>query len=149
MLTCTKRFEITLVLFIALGGLLTLVACTADAERIREANTAAASGSGNSDQLTGKISVFDLRDGDCFNAAEIPDSETVDFEQVELVPCSSDWVYRALNSFVVDRQGQYPGEDYFMAEGDRLCNRLAGVYLFPLPESWELGDRAVACLMEK
>ncbi len=59
------------------------------------------------------------------------------------------WVYRALNGFVVDRDGDYPGEDYFMVEGDRRCNHLAGVYLFPLPESWELGDRAVACLMEE
>ena len=147
----TKKRSIAMLILAASAVLLTLGACTTDADRISEANTVAARNNSTPapDTQTGKISVFDLRDGDCFNAAEIPGFETVDFEEVELVPCSSSWVYRALNSFVVDRDGDYPGEDYFMAEGDSRCNRLASVYLFPLPESWALGDRALACLMEK
>ena len=127
-----------------LAGLFVLVACTGDAERIREANAAA--GSSNAiDQSAGQISVFDLRDGDCFDAPEIAGSGLLNLEDVKLVGCSGKWSFLALNSFVVDRGGDYPGEDYFMEEGYRRCDRLADTYLFPLPESWELGDRTVMC----
>ena len=126
-----------------------LVACTADAERIREANEAAADSSSVIDQMTGKISVFDLRDGDCFDAPEIPGgSGLFDLEDVKLLGCSGDWSFVALNSFVVDRGGGYPGENYFMAEGNRRCDPLSNIYLFPMQDSWELGDRTVMCIGE-
>ena len=147
MLPFTKRLA-TKALFLALlGGLFGLVACAADAERIREAN-AAASSSNAIDQLAGQISVFDLRDGDCFDAPEIAGTGLFNLEDVKLVGCSGEWSFLALNSFVVDRGGDYPGEDYFMEEGYRRCDRLADTYLFPLPESWELGDRTVMCVGE-
>ena len=99
-------------------------------------------------QLSGNISVFDLRDGDCFNAAKVPGYEVVNFEEVELTPCTGDWVYRALNSFVITLNGKFPGEDYLMAQSDRRCQRLTDIYMFPTSESWVAGDRVVACLME-
>ncbi len=144
-----SKYSIAVLFLAVLAGLLTLVACTTDEDRIKEANTAAASGgqSGDSGQLTGKISIFDLRDGDCFNAPTVPGSETVNMEDVELVPCSGDWVYQALSSFVVALDGDYPGEDYFVAQVDSRCDRLSNTYIFPVAESWALGDRAVSCLM--
>ncbi len=147
MLTFRNRLATKTLMLALLAGLFVLVACTADAERIREANAAA--GSSNAiDQLAGQISVFDLRDGDCFDAPEIAGSGLFNLEDVKLVGCSGEWSFLALNSFVVARDGDYPGEDYFMEEGYRRCDRLADTYLFPLPESWEFGDRTVMCIGE-
>ena len=139
-------------LLIGLISLSAFAGCqgTSDKERIRDSNEAAREGQTfNPDELSGTISVFDLRDGDCFNAPTVPEFGIVDFEDVELVLCSGDWRYRVLNSFAVDREGSYPGDEYFTEEADFRCHRLYGVFLFPLAESWALGDRTVSCLQEQ
>jgi len=143
-----SKHTVALLFLAVLAGLLTLVACTTDEDRIKEANTAAASSgqSGDSGQLTGKISVFDLRDGDCFNAPKIPGGESVNMEDVELVSCSDDWIYRALSSFVVTLDGDYPGQDYFVAQAGSICDPSTGFYLFPMLETWAVGDRVIACI---
>ena len=144
-----KRFRVTLLLLVLVGGLLVLIGCTDNREKIRAANQAAASSSISSVEETGKISVFDLRDGDCFNAARIVGTEVEDLENVELVPCSGDWGYRVLSSFVVSLDGDYPGDDYFTNEADRRCGRLTTFFLSPHPDSWEFGDRSVMCLQDR
>jgi len=137
-----------IVLLAAIGGLAVAAACTTDAQRIREANEAAAVGSKTSEILTGKISVFDIRGGDCFDAPPVPGTTVVDLYDVELVSCSGDWAYKSLNSFVVDLDGDMPEESYWHRVTDTQCHRLANVFIVPHAESWALGDRTVVCLME-
>ena len=154
------------VLFLAvLAGLLTLVACSSDTDNVREGNTVAAGEgqSGDSSQLAEKISVFDLKKGDCFNAPTLADGESVssasapvntkiavDFpSQVELVQCSGDWAYEAIKSLVVTHAGNYPGQDFFVMQGRNICPISAELYLFPMFDAWEEGDRDVVCIHER
>lgn len=123
-------------------------ACTTDAQRIREANEAAAVGSKTSEILTGKISVFDIRDGDCFDAPYLPGTSAVDLYDVELVSCSADWAYRSLSSFMVDLDGDMPEESYWDRVTGTQCPPLTNVFIYPHAESWALGDRTVVCLIE-
>ena len=137
-----------IVLLAAIGGLAVVAACTTDAQRIREANEAAAVGSKTSGVLTGKISAFDIRDGHCFDAPPVPGTGAVDLYDVKLVSCSGNWGFRSLNSFVVDLDGDYPGVSYWARVTDTQCHRLTDIIIYPTPESWEHGDRTVSCLME-
>ena len=147
-ITKVKQWTVAIAILVGVVMVLSLFAGKTDAERIQEANAAAATGPGASEQFTGKISAFDLRDGDCFNAALVSESEKVDFGDVELVPCTGSWVYQAKNSFLVNRDGDFPGYDYFTSEGDRRCHLSSVVYLHPTLESWNLGDRVVSCLAQ-
>jgi len=128
-----------------------LMACgPSDKERIRDMNESAlVEQSFDPDALGGTISVFDIRDGDCFNAGLPSEYGATDtFEEVELVSCSGEWEYRVLDSFVVNRQGAYPGKDYFYDQAQLYCHRLWDFIFFPITESWELEDRTVQCLQE-
>lgn len=138
-----------IVLLVAIGGLAVAAARTTDAQRICEANEVAAVGSKTSEILTGKISVFNIRDGDCFDAPPAPGTNSADLYDVELVSCSGDWAYRSLNSFVVDLYGDIPGESYWDRVTDTQCHRQANVIIYPHATSWASGDRTVLCLMER
>ena len=70
-------------------------------------------------------------------------------ENVELVPCSGDWVYQALNSFVLTLDGDFPGVDYLYAQSELGCDRQSNIYFYPALESWALGDRVILCVMER
>jgi hypothetical protein len=150
-------------LLLAIAALLVLaaVACTKDdAERIRQANSAAATESAKAistpfdpEQLVGTISVFDLRDGDCFNLegpspAFLDTLEGEETTEVLFVPCSGDWEHRVVNSFVVDRDGDLPAIDYFDEIAFAECHRLYDWYLGPTAESWDVGDRTIACIQD-
>ena len=125
--------------FCTLVLMVVLTSCETDADRIREANEAASGqGAFDPDTLGGTISVFDLRDGDCFNGARVPLGETIDVYDVELVACTGGWDYRVLNTFNIDQDGPYPGEQYFDNQANVRCHRLFDFFIFPLDESWEL-----------
>ena len=144
---------------IALIVLLTLVACTSDAERIREANEVAqlaqtktpSNAESTSDTplstptpLSADISIFDIRDGDCL---EYSFSEG-ELERINIVPCTGIWASRALSSFVVETTGTYPGEESFFQPAPDKCDRRYSFLMFPTEESWAQGDRIVICLQE-
>ena len=84
-----------------------------------------------------------LNVGECFD--EAPETEHL---LVELVSCSGEWQYRALSSFTVDDFDRYPGEDLFSQRAYKECDRHYTFILFPLADSWALGDRRVTCLQE-
>ena len=99
--------------------------------------------------LSTEISAFDLRDGDCFNVTGNPGlAQGVEFEVVELVPCSGDWQLSVINSFIVEQNGEYPGEDHFQALAIVKCDRRYSLPLQPTEESWQFGDRTVNCVQE-
>ena len=143
--------------------LLTLTACTTDAQRIDDANEAARKSQQNTPsinesntasssvspsnriQRTGTISVFEVRDGDCFNSNELVETE---LSEVELVDCAEDWDERAINSFVVDLDSGFPGDFYFVQPTIEKCDRRSTYPLQPTKESWDVGDRTISCIQE-
>lgn len=138
------------------------LACETDAQRIREANKAAqqskrtptpeatSTPSPTPSAMAATMSVFDVRDGDCLSFLGALDfQDTVRLEEVELVECSGPWEARVLSSFVIDLESPYPGEDYFMSQWREQCDRRSTLPIYPLPESWALGDRTVNCLQER
>ena len=84
-----------------------------------------------------------LRAEECFNLA--PESRHV---SVELVDCTSEWQYRALNTFTVDDFDRYPGEALFGQRAYNECDRRATETQFPSADTWASGDRMVTCLQE-
>ena len=138
---------------IALGGIglitlmlfLTSVGCTSDAQNIRATNEAAAEPPAVNTPLSAEIGSTEIRDGDCI-ISKLP--EGIDIKSVVIVPCSADWQYRALNSFTVDDFDRYPGEDLLSRRAHIECDRHYTFILFPLADSWALGDRRVNCLQE-
>lgn len=102
--------------------------------------------------LVKTIPSYNLRIGDCFNSGGLDSlsaDETVDVETVVLVPCSMTWDFKVVSSFnVFGSFSSYPGDDYFFEEAQERCDQRYTVILFPLKESWDLGDRTVNCLEE-
>ena len=151
-LTILRPMQILLRIgILPLVSTLLLVACTpqSEEERIREFNEAILNGvTADSDKVGEKVHYSSLRNGHCFNGFSDPGLETVKIEKVDLVACSSSWQYRVIDSFLVGRSGIYPGEEYFDREAFNHCDRHGFLQVFPLRESWDLGDRAVLCLQE-
>ena len=140
---------------IALIVMLTFVACTSDAQRIREANEAArltqteTPSDSESTRLStptprsGDISIFDIRDGDCL-VTTLPD--VGEMGRIEIVPCTESWESRVLSSFVVESIATFPGNEFFSQPALNRCDRRYSFLMFPTKESWAAGDRTVICL---
>ena len=136
---------------------LLLMGCTSDAELIREANQAAALNNESTDapsidvQSTkipesANMSVFEIRDGDCLQMV-VPDSG-VELESTKIVGCNGPWDYKAINSFVVEDDANYPSDAFFYEQSISQCDRRYSTSMFPTKESWEQRDRTVTCLQE-
>ena len=113
------------------------------AQNIRATNEAAAKPTATSTPLSAEIGSTDIRDGDCITS-KLP--EGINIESVVIVPCSANWQYRALSSFTVDDLDRYPGENLFRQRAYEECDRHYTFLLFPIADSWALGDRRVTCL---
>ena len=126
-----------------------LTSCETDADRTRSSNEAANSKMVfDPDERSGRIRVFDLREGDCFIAPDVPLLSTGNLEVVELVQCTAKWKYRVLNTFALSIDGPYPSDQYFINQADERCHRLYDVSLSPTFDSWAAGDRVVSCIQE-
>ncbi len=129
-----------------------------DAERIREQNEAVRASQTDTGGATaetdrvgnGRLSIFDIRGGDCFSlagyVAEVGEAQMVG--EVQLVPCSGVWQYILLNAFVVGADDGYPSQDYFLEQISRRCDPASTFQFYPEPNSWKLGDRTVKCTLE-
>lgn len=87
------------------------------------------------------VSINSLRDRECYN-----DAPETGFVMIELVNCSGDWEFQALNSFEVSLGGSFPGKAYFDAQAGQNCDPHYNVALQPTADSWAQGDRLVVCL---
>ena len=125
--------------------LLVLVGCESEAQRIREVNELVGSASEEKDTLSAQVDVLNIENGDCIDST-LP--EGISIETVVIVPCFGPWQYRVLNSFSVEGPNRYPGESFFTQRAYESCDRHFTHVLFPLPESWNLGDRTVNCLQQ-
>ena len=95
------------------------------------------------DKLDRLVRVNTVNVGECFS--EAPETGGL---LVELVNCSGPWEYRVLGLFKVDELDEYPGEGYFETRAYEDCDRRYSYLLYPIQESWILGDRTVSCLQE-
>ena len=143
-------------LIVALTVLMfTALACGTDEQKIKNANEAASSEqSSTNNQETERISTFDLRTGDCYNDPELSDiriGEIGESGRVDLVPCTSDYQFRLVESIVVDGSDgvRYPGYAFFEKVWNDRCPLIAELFLYPTDESWGIGDRVVSCLEER
>lgn len=132
-----------------LASLLLLLACNDDAERIRDANDAAARDELSPREVEGaadRINIFDVRTGDCL-AEEEDLSDEVD--TILVVPCDGPWSFAVLSSFLLDDAEDYPGESVIDAEAVERCDFAMTSTLFPTTASWRIGDRTVNCLLAR
>ena len=120
-----------------------LIACETNAQRIRTTNEALATLAVDGTALSAQIQSVDLEEGDCINST-LP--EGVSIETVEIVLCAGEWQYRVLNSFEVPEADRYPGEHYFSRRAEESCDRRFTYFLYPLSDSWDLGERTIDCL---
>jgi hypothetical protein len=105
----------------------------------------------------GDISVFDLREGDCF---EDPEDGATQVATVLAVPCGEPHDNEIYFAFDL-RDGDYPGVNAIDVEAEERCfaefeSFVAVAYfesdlnffpMTPTPDSWEAGDRTVYCTL--
>ena len=87
------------------------------------------------------VSIDSLMAEECFN--EAPETSYI---LVELLSCSADWEVRVLNTFIVERAGRFPGDDFFSALAGERCDRRSSSQFLPTDDTWLLGDRTIICL---
>jgi hypothetical protein len=113
----------------------------------------------NTGQVTkeGALTVFDLKDGDCFNNIPADDKEVM---SVNAVPCSQPHDAEVLSQVTVTASGTYPGVDKVAKEVEQLCvdkvgerisrspitDQLDMFYFYPTAESWRQNDRGGTCV---
>ena len=137
-----KPFEMVPVI----AMVLLLVGCSSPEDQIRQTNVALPSDPTiSATQLRTSIDYSDLVVGDCINSKL---HEGIEIRNIEITTCNGAWEYRVLSKFTVDRHGGYPGDDYFLGESIAQCPRQYSFALFPIRDSWWVGDRTVACLQE-
>ena len=132
--------------------LLLAAACEDQQEQIESQNEAA-------DQRVGTVPIFDMRTDDCFidtlGLIEAPEGDIGEALEITLVECSDPRAdVRVTRTFTVDRDGEWPGEDYLGEQATDGCPGFAGesdvfaTFFFPTEESWGGGDRTITCLRE-
>jgi hypothetical protein len=109
-------------------------------------------------QITGRgnLSVFSLREGDCFDN---PTSGSV--TTVTAIPCDQAHNAQVFAQFDAMNASTYPGSSALQAEATHGCNAditgnvdkakvpatMTIRFIFPLQGSWNLGHRTVSCLL--
>jgi hypothetical protein len=105
----------------------------------------------------GDISVFDLREGDCFEDSEDGSTQVA---TVRAVPCSEPHDNEIYLAFDLP-DGEYPGVNAIDEESDARClaaftsfvavdyfeSDLEFFSVTPTPESWDADDRTVYCAL--
>ena len=92
-------------------------------------------------KLNRLVRVEALNSGNCFN--EAPETNHL---LVELTSCAGSWQLQVINTFVVQGDGPYPGDDYVQSQTEQGCGAHSDLYFGPSNESWDLGDRTVICV---
>lgn len=143
--------------FVVIGIVVALVVATAIVAAVFR-NTAKRDE--NTGQVTkeGTLTVFDLKDGDCFNNVPADDKEVM---SVNAVPCGQPHDAEVLAQVTVTGNGAYPGVDKVAAEVEQLCldkvgdrikrspitDQLDMFYFYPTADSWtRQNDRGGTCV---
>jgi hypothetical protein len=104
--------------------------------------------------------VFELAVGDCFDDGDLVLGELEEVGEVPLVECSVPHDNEVYAVVTVDGEA-FPGEQAIQAKADEVCldafdpfvgldyqtSALDFGWLVPTADSWEIGDRVVACFV--
>ena len=60
--------------------------------------------------------------------------------------CTGSWDYKVLDEINVTWSGGYPPAFYLESQASERCPLAMDYFLYPTLETWELGDRNIACL---
>lgn len=104
--------------------------------------------------------VFELAVGDCFDDGELAVGELEEVDEVPLVECAEPHDNEVYAVVTVDGE-VFPGEQAIQAQADEVCrdafDPFAGLdyessaldfgWLVPTADSWEMGDRVIACFI--
>ena len=104
--------------------------------------------------------VFELAVGDCFDDGDLALGELEEVGEVPLVECSEPHDNEVYAVITVDGD-VFPGEQAIQAHADEVCldafdpfvgldyqsSALDFGWLVPTADSWEMGDRVVACFV--
>jgi hypothetical protein len=104
--------------------------------------------------------VFELVVGDCFDDGDMVLGELEEIGDVPLVDCSAPHDNEVYAVVTVDGE-VFPGEGAIQAQADEVCfdafdpfvgldyesSALDFGWLVPTADSWEMGDRVVACFV--
>lgn len=139
----------TSALALATVAVLTLTACNAPTQNVRDESGAITEANDDAD-------VFDLRVGDCLD--ESGDEEV---QSVPTVPCADEHDYEVYSSTDVEGD-DYPGQDAVNAQADEYCVMAFDAFVgtaydesaldystfTPTQESWDYNDdREILCLV--
>ncbi len=104
--------------------------------------------------------VFDLAVGDCFDDGDMALGELEEIGEVPLVECSVPHDNEVYAVVTVDGE-VFPGEEAIQIQADEVCldafdpfvgldyesSALDFGWLIPTADTWEMGDRVVACFV--
>ena len=104
--------------------------------------------------------VFDLAVGDCFDDGDMSLGELEEVGEVPLVECSVPHDNEVYAVVTVDGE-VFPGEEAIQIQADEVCldafdpfvgldyesSALDFGWLIPTADTWEMGDRVVACFV--
>lgn len=104
--------------------------------------------------------VFELAVGDCFDDGDLALGELEEVDEVPLVECSERHDNEVYAVVTVDGD-VFPGEQAIQAQADEVCldafdpfvgldyesSALDFGWLVPTADSWDMGDRVVACFV--
>jgi len=104
--------------------------------------------------------VFELAVGECFDDGDLVVGELEEVGEVPLVECSAPHDNEVYAVVTVDGE-VYPGEQAIQAKADEVCldtfDPFVGLdyqssvldfgWLVPTADSWDMGDRVVACFV--
>ena len=104
--------------------------------------------------------VFELAVGDCFDDGDMVLGELEEIGDVPLVDCSAPHDNEVYAVVTVDGE-VFPGEEAIQTQADEVCfdafdpfvgldyesSALDFGWLIPTADSWEMGDRIVACFV--
>ena len=104
--------------------------------------------------------VFELAIGDCFDDGDMALGEFAEVGEVPLVDCTEPHDNEVYAVVTVDGDA-FPGEEAIQAQADEVCleafdpfvgldyesSALDFGWLVPTADSWEMGDRVVACFV--
>lgn len=98
-----------------------------------------------------KLSVLELKQGDCFSSNQSFGSEAAELATVNIVSCGTgQWDYRVEKKFNLAVTGaDYPQKSLIDTQAESGCTTTTDTYFFPTTESWSQGDRSILCLVAR
>ena len=108
---------------------------------IQETNTAQTTDPSILNRL---VSTFLLDVGECFSLH----GETEGLYSI-LTDCSGEWDFQVSKTGKIPTMGEYPGEEYVLANAEETCRSESTFWVYPNEKSWNWGYTNIICITER